>query len=391
MNGRERLLKTLKGEKTDRVPVMLFIQSQGHFATQLEPSADPWDFDAAQKRIIDFQRKLGLDVHVRMLFFNSHDPVFAHWDLLNFQNETKDWKVKITKESAGSTAKYHHLISTPEGELSQIFCVNEERPGIFMFGSTEPPIKTPDDLKIAMKYEPEYSKETKQKMKESVASVREYLGDDGIISAWTNGGLFSNVAGLIDQTELYSLFLEDEGYYDDLMKFAKKRVFHYTDAVLDTGVDAICVRGNAAGGFIGNRCFEEYVLPYEREYIAYCQRNGTPVIYHNCGKAMELLPSYLKLGAMNMEPWSPSPLGDGNLDKVHKALHGEFSVTSGVDQVNVIQNGSIEDVRKTTLEIMEKGKKFDSFIMQNVDFLEFGTPIENVEEYAKTALENCSY
>lgn len=391
MNSRERLLKALKGEKTDRVPVTLFIQSQGHFATQLEPSADPWDFDAAQKRIIDFQRKLGLDVHVRMLFFNSHDPVFAHWDLLNFQNQTKDWKVKITKESAGSTAKYHHLISTPEGELSQIFCVNEERPGIFMFGSTEPPIKTPDDLKIAMKYEPEYSKETKQKMKESVASVREYLGDDGIISAWTNGGLFSNVAGLIDQTELYSLFLEDEGYYDDLMRFAKKRVFHYTDAVLDTGVDAICVRGNAAGGFIGNRCFEEYVLPYEREYIAYCQRNGTPVIYHNCGKAMELLPSYLKLGAMNMEPWSPSPLGDGNLDKVHKALHGEFSVTSGVDQVNVIQNGSIEDVRKTTLEIMEKGKKFDSFIMQNVDFLEFGTSIENVEEYAKTALENCSY
>lgn len=369
----------------------LFFQSQGHFLTQLEPSADPWDFDAAQKGIIDFQRKLGLDVHVRMLFFNSHEPVFAHWDLLNFQNETENWKVKITKETSGSTTKYHHLISTPEGELRQVFCINEERPGIFMFGSTEPPIKTYEDLKIVMKYEPEYSKETKQKMKESVASIREYLGDDGIISAWTNGGLFSNVAGLMDQTELYSLFLEDEEYYDKLMKFAKQRVFRYTDAVLETGVDAICIRGNAAGGFVGNRCFEKYVLPYEREYIAYCQRKGTPVIYHNRGKAMELLPSYLKLGAMNIEPWSPSPLGDGNLDKVYGVLHGEFSVTSGVDQVNVIQNGSAEDVRKTTLEVKEKGKKFDSFIMQNVDFLEFGTPIENVEEYTKTALENCSY
>lgn len=391
MNSRERLLKALKGEKTDRVPVTLFIQSQGHFVTQLAPSADPWDFDAAQKRIIDFQRKLGLDIHVRMLFFNSREPVFAHWDLLNFQNETEDWKVKTTKEISGSTTKYHHLIQTPEGELSQVFCINEERPGIFMFGSTEPPIKTPEDLEIAMKYEPDYSEETKQKMKESVASIREYLGDDGIISAWTNGGLFSNVAGLIDQTELYSLFLEDEEYYDKLMKFAKQRVFRYTDAVLDTGVDAICVRGNAAGGFIGNRCFEEYVLPYEREYIEYCQRSQTPVIYHNCGKAMGLLPSYLKLGAMNMEPWSPSPLGDSNLDTLYEELHGEFSVTSGVDQVNVIQNGSIEDVRKTTLEVMEKGKKFDSFIMQNVDFLEFGTPMENVEEYAKTALENCDY
>lgn len=391
MTSRQRLLSALKGERPDRVPVTLFIQSQGHFVTQLDPEADPWDFDAAQKRIIDYQRKLGLDVHVRMLFFNSHEPIFAHWDLMNFQNETEHWKVTITEEKAGNMTRYHHLIRTPEGDLTQNFCMNETTPGVFYYGSTEPPIKTPKDLRIAMKYEPEYSAEMKQKMKVSVDSVKEYLGDDGIISAWTNGGLFSNIAGLIDQTELYSLFLEDEEYYEELMAFAKQRVFRYTSAVLEAGVDAVCVRGNAAGGFIGNRCFEEYVLPYEKEYIVYCQRNGVPVIYHNCGQAMGLLPSYLKMGAMNIEPWSPSPLGDCDLDKVRESVNGEFSVTSGVDQVNVIKNGGVEDVRKATLDALEKGKRFPSFIMQNVDFLEFGTPLENVQEYAKTALANCKY
>ncbi|NCB92074.1 MAG: hypothetical protein EOM40_05800 [Clostridia bacterium] len=103
MTSKERLLKALKGERPDRVPVTLFIQSQGHFLTQLDPKADPWDFDASQKRIIDYQRSLGLDVHVRMLFFNPHDPVFAHWDLLNFQNETEDWKVNITEKKEGNT------------------------------------------------------------------------------------------------------------------------------------------------------------------------------------------------------------------------------------------------------------------------------------------------
>lgn len=391
MTSKERLLTALRGKRPDKVPVTLFIQSQGHFVTQLNPQADPWDFDALQKSIIDYQRSLGLDVHVRMLFFNPHEPVFAHWDLLNFQNQTANWQIKTTETKEGNTIKQHHEITTPEGKLSQTFCINEERPGIFMYGNTEPPIKTEEDLRLAMKYEPPYSDETRQKMKESVASIKSYLGDDGIISSWANGGLFNDLAGIIDQTELYSLFLEDEDFYEALMEFAKKRVYDYTDAVLDSGVDAICVRGNAAGGFVGNNCFHEYIMPYEREYLKYVQRNGVPAIYHNCGKIMELLPSYLELGSMNIEPWSPAPLGNADLDKLHEVLTNEFSVTSGVDQVNILQKGTVEQVHEATLKAIEKGKKFPAFIMQNVDFLEFGTPLENVEEYAKTALANREY
>lgn len=391
MTSKERLLTALKGKRPDKVPVTLFIQSQGHFVTQLNPQTDPWDFDALQKSIIDYQRSLGLDVHVRMLFFNPHEPVFAHWDLLNFQNQTANWQIKTTETKEGNTIKQHHEITTPEGKLSQTFCINEERPGIFMYGNTEPPIKTEEDLRLAMKYEPPYSDETRQKMKESVASIKSYLGDDGIISSWANGGLFNDLAGIIDQTELYSLFLEDEDFYEALMEFAKKRVYDYTDAVLASGVDAICVRGNAAGGFVGNNCFHEYIMPYEREYLKYVQRNGVPAIYHNCGKIMELLPSYLELGSMNIEPWSPSPLGNADLDKLHEVLTNEFSVTSGVDQVNILQKGTMEQVHEATLKAIEKGKKFPAFIMQNVDFLEFGTPLENVEEYAKTALANREY
>jgi hypothetical protein len=40
---------------------------------------------------------------------------------------------------------------------------------------------------------------------------------------------------------------------------------------------------------------------------------------------------------------------------------------------------------------VEKGKQFPSFVLQNVDFLEFGTPLENVAEFVKVGLENANY
>ena len=388
MTSRERLLTALNGGTPDKIPVTLFIQSQGHFVTQLEPEADPWDFEFLQKRIVDFQRSLGVDVHVRMLFFNPHEPVFAFCNLLNVDQQTPDWQIETRLEEKGNTTIHHHTITTPEGKLTQTFCVNQERPGIFMYGSTEPPIKCEEDLRIAMKYEPPYSQATREKMRKNVQIIKDYVGDDGIVSAWSSATLFNNCTGLIDQTELYGLFLEDPDFYEDLMAFAKRRVNDFNDALIDAGVDAICFSGNAAGGFVGNPCFESYILPYERECVAYAQRKGTPVIYHNCGRVMELIPSYCKLGAKNIEPFSPAPLGNGDLEALVQQLHGEFSVTSGVDQVNVIQHGSVEDVQKATLAALEKGRKFPSFILQNVDFLEFGTPVENVKAYARTALAN---
>jgi len=48
MNSRERLLRTINGEVTDRVPVTLFIQviqDHGHFVHQLYPGIDPLDYE----------------------------------------------------------------------------------------------------------------------------------------------------------------------------------------------------------------------------------------------------------------------------------------------------------------------------------------------------------
>ncbi len=59
-----------------------------------------------------------------------------------------------------------------------------------------------------------------------------------------------------------------------------------------------------------------------------------------------------------------------------------------MDQVNVIQNGTLDDVKRATEKTAKAGKKSRRFILQNADFLEYGTPEENVYQYVKTGIEN---
>ncbi|MEI6142062.1 MAG: uroporphyrinogen decarboxylase family protein, partial [Mariniphaga sp.] len=145
------------------------------------------------------------------------------------------------------------------------------------------------------------------------------------------------------------------------------------------------------GGFLGKEVYDEYVLPFEKKYIDFVQANGTPAMYHNCGQIMNLVESYKDLGARIIEPFSPSPLGDADLRKAKEIVNGDYVIIGGVDQVNIIQNGTIDQVKRKTEETIKIGKPGGKFILQSADFLEYGTPIENIEAYVQTALQYADY
>jgi len=92
-----------------------------------------------------------------------------------------------------------------------------------------------------------------------------------------------------------------------------------------------------------------------------------------------------------VEPFSPVPLGDADLKKAVEMINGDYVVIGGVDQVNIIQKGTVEQVKDVTRITMETGRRNGPFIIQSADFLEYNTPEENVEIFVKTALEHACY
>jgi uroporphyrinogen decarboxylase len=390
MNSRERLLRTINGEVTDRVPVTLFVQDHGHFIHQLHPGIDPLDYEQLTCKVIDYQRSLGCDVFARMIFDLYH-PLGICLGGVDDGHETDTWKVMTEVTEEGNNLVRSSSVTTPDGKLSQVFVRTALNKGTYVYCCTKKPISSEKDLDIAMAYEPKMSAQYGEMVKKKIRRMKHYLGTDGILGTWVAGGPFNNASMVMDHTQLYMLFLTEPEFFDKLMQFTTNRTLDYTQAFIDAGADVMLVGGNVPGGFLGARTYEQHILAYEKRYIDFIQEQGCPAVYHNCGEIMSLAASYKKLGARVVEPFSPSPLGDADLGKAVDIVRGDYVIIGGVDQVNVLQKGTVEQVRQATFQTIEAGKRNGPFIIQSADFLEYNTPIENVEEFVVTAMATAKY
>jgi uroporphyrinogen-III decarboxylase len=366
---------------------------QGHFITQVYPDLDPWDHESCQLKIIEIQRELGVDILLRCLY-GINDPLTIHTGGLDTSQQSENWEVETEKIIKGTTTIYRSTINTPDGVLTQDYSVNEIRPNTFMYACTQKPIKSPEDLDIARKYEPRMPSHWPEQVKKRVQRLKEALGEDGVMGSWTPHGPFNNASLLIDHDELYTLFMTDYEFYEKLMTFAADRILDYTRAMDNAGVDVHCVGGNVPGGFMGKRTYDKFILPFEKKYMDFVQEKGTPAMYHNCGEIMNLVESYIELGAKIVEPFSPAPLGDADHQKVVETIDGEYVVIFGVDQVNLLQKGSIDDIKQVTEKTMKIGKsgtQRGKFVIQSADFLEYGTPLVNLQAYVETAKQYADY
>ncbi len=386
MDSRDRILSTFAKERTDRLPVCLFIQDQGHLLNQLHPEIGEDEYDALQKASVDFQREMGADVFLRILFDEAL-PQHVLFGGVNISRSTKDWQVETTERQSGSTRVISSSIKTPGGILTQEFSINRLYDRTLMYACTKKPVLCEQDLDLVIEYEPGMSEDFSESFKNRVTRMKDYVGGDGVVGAWIPYGPFNNASHLVELDELYSLFLFDEDYYDKLMGYSLRRFDDYVRAYMNSGLDAYFVGGNVPGGFMGKKNYDTYALPYEKKYIDLCQSEGTPCIYHNCGQIMALIESYKALGCRIIEPFSPPPLGDTDLDFAVDVIDGDYIMHCGVDQVNIIQNGSVADVVEATRRTVLAAKKKGCNIIQNADFFEYGTPVENIKAFVDTALK----
>jgi len=163
------------------------------------------------------------------------------------------------------------------------------------------------------------------------------------------------------------------------------------DSYNETALDIHCVGGNVPSAILGKPTYDNYILPFEKRYIDIAQETGKPAIYHNCGQIMNLLESYKELGVSAVESFSPPPLGDGDLAKAIAVVDDQYTILGNIDQVNLLQKATVDEVKRVTEETIKIGKKSSRFIMQTADYIGYRTPMENIEAFVQTALQNADY
>lgn len=155
-------------------------------------------------------------------------------------------------------------------------------------------------------------------------------------------------------------------------------------AVIGAGADFIFL-GGPGRELMSPLLYETFMVPDSQKISAAVHDAGGMVYSHICSPIQPFLDMgyYGQMGIDLFETLSPPPVGNvTSLADARKYLP-EDMCTRGNIGLDVLLNGSVEDVQRGTLEIIEATEGHKHFVAAS-DYLFYNIPFENVRAVVKT-------
>ena len=227
MNSRERILGTIAGEQVDRPALAPFLH-----VNFIKEHRRSHDIDLVAETIAVYE-EFDFDI--------IHRNCTPDYD--DFLIEGPDWTPQITKQEEGDDTIITAMVNTPGGSLRRVTQSSKLYEYESSFFITEPPIKSPADLDLFMRYQPPVPKIDTS----VITRTRRLVGDKGIVAPWVQG-VFNEVAFLNRGHDILLDPIDDEGFYCDMMLFFFDRNLEKIHQFITAGAEFLSVGGNEANG-----------------------------------------------------------------------------------------------------------------------------------------------
>ncbi|MHC4638275.1 MAG: uroporphyrinogen decarboxylase family protein, partial [Planctomycetota bacterium] len=252
---------------------------------------------------------------------------------------------------------------------------------------TEALIKSPQDLELIKEYRPQIPKYDFS----HIQKITQKLGDRGIILPRVVSSVFNYAAGLLKMEDLFVSPILQPDFYKEMIQFCTDDVIAIGKQIADAGGDVMRIVGNIAnGGMVSSDFYMEHIFDYEKKYIDAITNENTKALFHNCGCCISLLEVYGKmLEGQALESFSTVSTGGDitSLTEARQKLGDNVVMVGNFDQVQLLRNGTTEQVRNAARDIFEQTKGDTRFIFSTSDSIIPGTPKENIFAMAETALD----
>jgi uroporphyrinogen-III decarboxylase len=362
MTPKERMLTALAREVPDRLPASVHQWQAYHLRHYLGGIS-----------ALDAFRRFGLDAAILAPVQHS-------------RTTTPEWRVESrshTDEAGNRVTEVR--IETPRGTLTQRLEADERTEWV-----TEPIIKRPEDMELVRDFMP-----TPLLEPEPVRAAYEELGQDGILRGFVfgdQGGPWQHACRLYGTQALILATYDDPGWVHELLRALTDKKLRYVEESL-TGLplDLVETGGGAASStVISPAIFREFCLPYDREIHEALHAAGHRVVYHTCGGMMPILELIVENGCDAAETLAPAGVG-GDVDpaEVKRRIGGRVALIGGLDQFNVLTEGTPAQVRAEVHRLFEALGPGGGYIISPSDHF-FDTGEENLHAYAQAARE-CTY
>ncbi|MBN1911328.1 MAG: hypothetical protein JW818_16415 [Pirellulales bacterium] len=389
LTGRERLLRTLRGEPVDRMPVAPFVYYNAvyemfGYRPSIDHFYDPPDFDPIEK-FVEYCDHFGFDVlHVPGGVWD----MYVHSSLRDrsILESDENWDVTWTDEGDDDQRRRTITIHTPGGILRQVESYKRTSTYLIVQNIDEHLVKTRRDFELLRDYAP-----PADKMDCSlITRARRAVGDKGLVDNCTNGAF--NILGMFRKVEQVLMDpLTDEGFYREMVEFFLPRLICRAKKMVEAGTDLIEIGGHYCGSNVGPDFYRKCVLEYEKRLVQALRDAGAYVLLHNCGTARTVMHLYNELPIHCWGYLTPPPFGDVELDEALRVIRPDMALRGNIDQVEFLVKASPAEVRERVKQVVLKAKERGHFILSTTDFFFDGTPYENIKAFAEAGREFGSY
>ena len=221
---------------------------------------------------------------------------------------------------------------------------------------------------------------------EAIRRVKDEFGDELLVCGRTEAP-FSSVALLYGIEETMLLPLLDPELLADTLRFFVELQTEFGLAQREAGADAIWFGDcNASGHLMSERYYGDFALPSVKEVVKEYDKAGLWSIYH----ASEEKEGHLKLQAGSGV--SILSVGPGlDMARAKQIVGDKVCLIGNLDPVNVLMNGTPEQVASEAERLMRVGKHGGGYVFNTGEMVPKDTPVENMEAMLRAARENALY
>lgn len=217
---------------------------------------------------------------------------------------------------------------------------------------------------------------------EAIRRVKDAFGDDLLVCGRVEGP-FSSVALLYGIEETMTLMLTDPDLVKETIDFFVELQTAFGLAQRQAGADAVWLGDcNASGHLMSPKHQAEHAIPCVTKVVKEYDKAGLWSIYHASEESLE----HLKLQATSGV--SALSVGPGlDITRAKPALTGKVCMIGNLDPVNVLMNGTPDQVDAEARRIMGIGKQSGGYIFNSGEMVPRDTPVENMEAMIRAARE----
>ncbi len=216
---------------------------------------------------------------------------------------------------------------------------------------------------------------------DALSRIVEELGNDVFIVGCFDQSPFSIVCQAYGIETVMTKLMDDPQYFEPFIEKAIDYSTAYGKAMAQCGAHMLST-GDAWAGLLGPEHYPRIALPAEKRVFSRLKETGKILSLHICGDTRAIFRQMSDTGAHVLEFDHHIPIAEA-FDLAGR----EVSLWGNIDPVTVLFNGSREEVKETTREIISEVKNIQSpkFVLSSGCTLAPHTPPGNLSAMIEVA------